>query len=41
MIHEIYIGDSLNISTDRQMYTIFYIVEKSHPSITEEWLFSY
>lgn len=22
MIHEIYIGDSLNISTDRQMYTI-------------------
>ena len=40
MIHEIYIGDSLNISTDRQMYTIF-IVEKSHPSITEEWLFSY
>ena len=41
MIHEIYIGDSLNISTDRQMYTILFIVEKSHPSITEEWLFSY
>ena len=31
MIHEIYIGDSLNISTDRQMYTIL-LYSRKEPS---------